>query len=158
MQRLIPAALHRSILPWAHRIRRIWRQWAKPRLRGVSVVLVNDTGQVLLLRHSYGKPHWALPGGGLSRSESPDQGAKREVREELGLDIGELAPLGELDETINGAPHHAYVFYAGILAQPQPDQREVIEARFFALDSLPEAISELTRARLSLLGQNSQQR
>lgn len=151
IERALPARVHRALLPWAHAIRRKWRQLTKAQLRGVSVILTNDADQVLLLRHSYGRPQWGIAGGGLSRGEDPAQCARREMREELGLELGELRLLGELDEVISGAPHHAYVFTAECVGEPIPDQREILEARFFARDQLPEAISELTLRRLDLL-------
>ena len=40
---------------------------------------------ILLVRHSYGPQHWALPGGGLASGEDAEACARRELREELGL-------------------------------------------------------------------------
>lgn len=120
-------------------------------LRGVSVILTDGEGQVLLLRHSYGRPVWALAGGGLSAEEDPAEGARREVFEELGLEIGALALLQELDEVISGSPHRAYVYAALCNGVPKPDQREILEAKFFVRDALPDNVSMLTKRRLALL-------
>lgn len=151
MLHLIPARLHRALLPLAHRLRRRWRQIAKPKLRGVSVIVRDSEGRVLLLRHSYGRALWSLPGGGLSKNEDAAQGALREVREELGVELSDFEALGELEEIISGAPHHAYIFSGLCRDEPRPDQREVIEARFFTLDALPDDVSTLTLSRLALL-------
>lgn len=120
-------------------------------LRGVSVILTDGEGGVLLLRHSYGRPVWALAGGGLSPTEDAAEGARREVYEELGLEIGALTLLEELDEVISGSPHTAYVYSALCNGVPKPDQREILEAKFFARDALPDNISMLTKRRLALL-------
>ncbi|MEP2735734.1 MAG: NUDIX domain-containing protein [Erythrobacter sp.] len=149
--KLVPASVHRALLPIAHRIRRRWRMFRKVPLRGVSVILTDDKGRVLLLRHSYGRPVWALTGGGLSLTENAEEGARREVFEELGLEIGELTLLQELDEVISGSPHTAYVYAAHCNGTPTPDQREILEARFFARDALPDNLSALTLHRLALL-------
>lgn len=151
IQRLIPAPLHRAILPWAHRIRKRWRRFRKVPLQGVSVILRDDAGRVLLLRHSYGAPIWALAGGGLSAAEDPAEGAKREVREELGIGLTNLTLLDQLDEVISSSPHRAYIFTALCIGTPKPDLREILEARFFALDELPDNVSALTQNRLALL-------
>lgn len=51
----------------------------------VSVVVVNDTGEILLIRRS-DNGNWALPGGAIDLGESLSQAAVRETREETGID------------------------------------------------------------------------
>ncbi len=60
---------------------------------GAKCALFND-GQVLLVRHTYGPREWELPGGGLRRGEDALSGVRREVREELGIEIGAARSLG----------------------------------------------------------------
>ncbi len=81
MFHLIPQSLHRALLPLAHRLRHRWRVWRKVPLTGCNVVICNLDGDVLLLRHSYGPRVWALPGGGVGRSETPEDAVRREIRE-----------------------------------------------------------------------------
>lgn len=146
----IPAALHRALLPLAHRLRHRWRRWRKAPIAGVSVVITNLTGDVLLLKHSYGPDVWSLPGGGIGRGEDPLAAARREVREELGVELARIEAIGTLDEVLSGSPHTAHLF-AGVCDQrPQPDGREVIEARFFPSHSLPEPLGRTTRARIAV--------
>lgn len=57
----------------------------------VSVVVVNDGGGVLLLRHTYGEPMWRLPGGLVERGEEVYDAAVREVAEEASCDIKPVA-------------------------------------------------------------------
>ncbi len=145
---LIPAALHRAALPLAHKVRHRWRGLMKHPLAGCSVIITDFNGNLLLLRHSYGPQGWALPGGGLSKGEDASEAALREVHEELGLELSAVTLIGTIDEVISGAPHTAYLFTAVCDDHPKPDQREVLEARFFPLHSLPEPLNERTRARL----------
>jgi 8-oxo-dGTP pyrophosphatase MutT (NUDIX family) len=49
-----------------------------------KAVLFGPEGEVLLLRDGHG--NWEFPGGRIDRRESPEEGLKREVREETGLD------------------------------------------------------------------------
>lgn len=60
--------------------------------------IVRD-GRVLLLRkapHLWGGDKWNAPGGKLQPGEDPVAGAVREVEEETGLHVSDLAPAGLL--------------------------------------------------------------
>src|ERR1700754_2472309 len=61
--------------------------WATlPRKRMAAAVLFLDpAGRVLIVEPTY-KDHWEMPGGLVEADESPLAAARREVREELGLD------------------------------------------------------------------------
>lgn len=146
----LPASLHRAALPLAHALRHRWRRWRKAPLAGVSVIIANPAGEVLLLRHSYGPPVWALPGGGMAAREEPEAAARREVREELGLVLGEIMRVTVIEEVISGSPHTAHIFAVTTAETPHPDGREIIEARFFALDALPDNLGRTTAARLAM--------
>ncbi|MFF4851789.1 NUDIX domain-containing protein [Streptomyces sp. NPDC001194] len=55
-----------------------------------SVVFTDSAGRILLVEPSYGNAgRWNLPGGGIDSDlgETPRAAARREVREELGLDL-----------------------------------------------------------------------
>nr|WP_298930599.1 NUDIX domain-containing protein [uncultured Erythrobacter sp.] len=149
MANLIPAPLHRALLPIAHKVRHRWRKFRKVPIAGVSVVLTNLQGDVLLLRHSYGPKVWALPGGGLKTGEDPEECARREVMEELGIKIAAIQLVGAIEEELSGSPHTAHLFTATCDARPKPDGREVDEARFFPSHSLPEPLGTATRRRLN---------
>jgi lipoyl(octanoyl) transferase len=77
-----------------------------PDLRTVSVVPVGADGRVLLLRRSEARGgFWQQVTGRIERGESPDQAARRELREETGADV-RVRPLGyrhafALDPSLN---------------------------------------------------------
>ncbi|RLJ07409.1 MAG: DNA mismatch repair protein MutT [Candidatus Aenigmatarchaeota archaeon] len=62
----------------------------RPRI-GVGVIVIKD-GKVLLgkRRGSHGKGSWCFPGGHLEFNESVEECARREVREEVGIEIKNL--------------------------------------------------------------------
>lgn len=146
----LPAPLHRALMPLAHAARHRWRCWRKTPIAGVSVIITNLGGDVLLLKHSYGPAVWSLPGGGLARGEDPLEAARREVREELGVELARIEPVGTLEEVLSGSPHTAHIFAAVCDRRPQPDGREVTVARFFPSHSLPEPLGETTRKRIAV--------
>lgn len=54
-----------------------------------SAIITNKDGQILLAKRSI-KPklgYWDLPGGFLEDGEDPQEGVRREVREELGVEL-----------------------------------------------------------------------
>jgi len=82
------AAVRRRALRPAHALLTVWWRLRRPATRGVKLVLRDGDGRVLFVRHTYGdREGWELPGGGLHRGEAPQDGARREGREELGLDL-----------------------------------------------------------------------
>jgi ADP-ribose pyrophosphatase YjhB (NUDIX family) len=75
-----------------------WVLWAssfvvKRHGRGAKCALTCD-GAVLLVRHTYGPREWDLPGGGARRGEDPRSAIRRELREELGVEVAEPTLLG----------------------------------------------------------------
>ena len=54
---------------------------------GGACVLLDADGRVLLVRHTYGRLNWEIPGGAAEPGESPDEAAVREIREETGLRV-----------------------------------------------------------------------
>lgn len=61
---------------------------------GVHAIIVNEQGQILMLKRTYGNKGWSLPGGGVDPGETIHQALTRECREELGLDIYDVVLTG----------------------------------------------------------------
>lgn len=63
---------------------------------GQKVVIFNHQNQILFLRRSDKTERaggWDFPGGGLE-NEEPDEGIKRETREEASIEITSIRPVG----------------------------------------------------------------
>ncbi len=131
-------------------------------LPSVSVIVVDDHARMLLVRHAGHRDGWAVPGGAVDMGESPAQAAVREIREETGVQIGQLRLLDVLggadyEVTYANGDRVAYVtavYQAGIAGGiPVPDQEEISELGWFTAPQLPGLdLSRFTRALLRATG------
>jgi len=73
-------------------VRRWTVRFSHPRFAVTAGAIVTDGGgRVLLLKHRF-RPGsgWGLPGGFLEQGEQPEEALRRELREEIGLEVGQL--------------------------------------------------------------------
>ncbi len=120
---------------------------------GVKCALTHR-GEVLLVRHTYGRRGvWYLPGGTVRRREPPLVAAAREMEEELalrGLDLRELGTfptrLDRLAVLLTFA-HAEISDPAAVRANPV----EIAEVGWFALDAPPTPLGAEERALLGML-------
>lgn len=118
--------------------------------RGVKVALFNAASEVLLVRNGYGETEtFVLPGGGVGWRESPDEAARREIKEEVGCRIDSLRPVAVYRSLAEGRRDTIHLFAGETSDTPRIDGWEVIEAGFFAPDRLPPAASLATRRRIA---------
>ena len=56
-----------------------------------AAIITNTDGRVLLLHHRFHPGSgWGIPGGFIEQGEQPDEALRRELREEVGLEIEDL--------------------------------------------------------------------
>ena len=151
MLHLIPAPLHRVLYRIGHGLRRVFLRHLVGEVHGCCIIGRDERGRILLVRHSYGPPVWALPGGGIRKGEDPQAAALRELQEELGCTLAGPVHLGMQSNEFLGSTNHVQVFTGLLAGQPTPDMREVVECRFFALDDLPERRSRTVAYRIAML-------
>ncbi|MFE5810172.1 NUDIX domain-containing protein [Streptomyces sp. NPDC056491] len=139
MKRLVARVwrLIRGPLQW----RVLWFAHAKFMV-GVTGVVRNEAGQVLLLKHRLWPVdrQWGLPTGYAIKGEEFPLTVVREVREETGLDV---AP-GRLVQVISGYKLRVEVAYEALHVGGtlKIDSFEILEAQWFSPDSLPAGTSE----------------
>jgi 8-oxo-dGTP pyrophosphatase MutT (NUDIX family) len=125
---------------------RIYCFFFRPRSLGVRVMLIKNE-QVLLIRQTY-MPGWFMPGGGVKRGETLDEAVRREAREEVGVEMGELKLIGAYTHFGEHKSDHNVLFLCTDFSLNGKQDREVAEARFFPLDALPDGLMDGHRQRL----------
>jgi 8-oxo-dGTP pyrophosphatase MutT (NUDIX family) len=109
----------------------------RPNKLGVKCLLTR-ADRVLLVRHTYGHRCWDLPGGGMKRHEEPVSAARREMREELGIEAAEWTDLGDIHGIVQHRRDTIRCFRAELpTAAITIDLGELSAASWFKLSALP---------------------
>jgi 8-oxo-dGTP diphosphatase len=128
------------------------------KLIGAAAVILDCEGRVLLVKHSYGKNNWDLPGGKAENNESAEETAKREVLEETGLEVTVEQLTGIYYDPNYDIHHFVFISKNDSNQEPQPSSPEILECRYCSIDDLPRPISDFTYNRIQdAMNKNKQQ-
>jgi len=133
------------LLPNSYLLRRnlVWIVTQKF-LVGVVGVVINNSGEVLLLNHSYRKEYpWGLPSGWLMKGEQPKVAIEREIAEEIGLKVQVIKPL--IIESDNEWARLDLVFLCNFVNGEMKSSDEVSSAKFFPVNNLPKVLPSQLR-------------
>jgi 8-oxo-dGTP pyrophosphatase MutT (NUDIX family) len=132
------------------RLLHLYFRFARGVTFGVRGVVLNERGEVFLIRHTY-VPGWHFPGGGVEVGETAELSLERELWEEAGIVPTERPVLHGLffNRRISRRDHVAvYVIRQFRVERIKQPDREIAEAGFFPLDHLPDGTTPATRRRL----------
>lgn len=108
----------------------------------VIAVILNDEGKILLLDHVLRpKNGWGAPGGFIDLGEQPEAAIRRELREEIGLELHDLEMAWI--RTIHN--HVEIVFRARAAGEPKVQSAEIHSARWFSLSEMPAEMSSVQK-------------
>lgn len=104
-----------------------------------GAVIFNDKGEVLLLKHRFrAGSGWGLPGGFMEKGEQPLDALRRELREEIGLEVDDVEVFAA--RSFKKPKQVEVLFRARANAQVESRTVEVERAEWFAIDSLPKGL------------------
>ena len=104
-----------------------------------GAVILNDKGEVLLLKHRF-RPGsgWGLPGGFMEKGEQPIDALRRELREEIELEVEDVKVFAA--RSFKKPKQVEVLFCARANATVKSRSVEVERADWFSIDSLPEGL------------------
>lgn len=104
-----------------------------------GAIIFNQARQVLLLKHRFrAGSGWGMPGGFLEAGEQPIEALRRELREELGLEIQDVEIFMARSFS---KPRQVEILFRGHADGPvKPRTMEVEHAEWFSLDALPDGL------------------
>ena len=129
-----------------HRIPRRLRRWtvrfSHPRFAVTAgAVISDDRGRVLLLKHRF-RPGsgWGMPGGFMNEDEQPEETLRRELREEVGLEVDEVKLFTTRAFTV--PKQVEIVFTARAVGDTNELNFEIQKAAWFSLHELPRELAK----------------
>ena len=106
--------------------------------RVVASVIVEHSGRTLLQQRAIGprQGYWTFPGGFLEIGETPEAGAVREAKEEVGLDVTITGLQGVYTRTHAGI---VLIVYTGISESDAAivGDAESTDVRWYDIDAIP---------------------
>jgi ADP-ribose pyrophosphatase YjhB (NUDIX family) len=118
---------------------------------GVQGIVIRSGTEVLLVRQSYA-PGWQFPGGGVERSEHLVDALERELLEETGIAIHSAPRLHGIFSNIREFKGDRIVVYIvenwRQITEPR-SKLEILEQRFFSINSLPSDLTDGARRRIA---------
>ncbi|MDH7794206.1 MULTISPECIES: NUDIX domain-containing protein [unclassified Beijerinckia] len=132
------------------RLFHLFFRFSRPITLGVRGAIIDAEGRIFLVRHSY-VPGWHMPGGGVEAGETALYALGREVLEEGNIRFdGPPVLHGIFFNNRASRRDHVllYIVRDFTVIGPRLPDMEIVEARFFPLDDLPEATTRGTRERL----------
>jgi 8-oxo-dGTP pyrophosphatase MutT (NUDIX family) len=130
------AAVNRALLRFAYLGARVLWFVLRPAHEGAVVALWR--GDRVVLVHQTYRRRWTFPGGGVGRGEAPEAAVRRELREELGLELARLDPALVCSDQYEGRRETVHVYEAALGdGVPRPDG---VELDRFALLTAEEAL------------------
>lgn len=121
---------------------------------GAGVVIIKD-GMTLLAKRkgAHAAGSWGSLGGHVEYGESPIEACRREAREELGIEIGEIK-FATCTNMIKDGKHYVDVSFTAEIISGEPAIQEpdrIEEIGWYPLDDLPEPLFEPVRIVLEAL-------
>jgi ADP-ribose pyrophosphatase YjhB (NUDIX family) len=120
----------------------------RPKTSGVRCI-IRHQDKILLIQHMYGHQLLTVPGGGIRAEETQTAAARREIREEVGLEIINLKKIAAVPFREEFKRDTIYIYEAEVLDTVLTiDPTEIKQANWYDVNSLPTNISSVVKPYL----------
>jgi mutator protein MutT len=110
-----------------------------------GAIIFNNEEKVLLFKHRFrAGSGWGIPGGFLERGEQPEEAMRRELREEIGLEVNQVEIF--TSRSFNRPRQVEILFLCRADAEVKSLTIEVERAEWFSLQTLPAGLPKDQRA------------
>jgi len=106
-------------------------------IEAVIVHVIRD-GKILLhyKKRGHGRGKWNGVGGKIEKGETPEECARREAMEEMGIEVKNLEKIGIINfYNVNGEDWLVYIFRGEIEGEPRESEESY--PKWFSLGSIP---------------------
>jgi 8-oxo-dGTP diphosphatase len=138
---------------WKRLLSGVWRRLPKQARRAgvlvtqsrftvtVGAVILDSQNRVLLLEHRFRPGNgWGIPGGFINPQEQPEDAIRRELREEVGVELEQLEIA--FIKTLRQYQQIEIIFRASAYNNPQPNSLEIRRAEWFDPATLPPGLTQ----------------
>jgi ADP-ribose pyrophosphatase YjhB (NUDIX family) len=107
----------------------------------VAGMLFDDARRILLLEHVFRADRgWGVPGGFIKKGEQPEEALRRELREEVSIDLDDVRLV--FTRTLITLKQVEIYYRARVVGEPKPSSFEIKQAQWFAVNDLPPELSQ----------------
>ncbi|MFC5528342.1 NUDIX hydrolase [Cohnella yongneupensis] len=104
------------------------------KLIGAASIIIDLEERILLVKHSYGRYNWDLPGGKAESNESAEETAIREALEEIGVRISVSEITGIYYDPTYDMHHFVFLSQIDGDMKPTPSSPEILECGYFNIN------------------------
>ena len=111
--------------------------------RGAGVILIANDGTILLQYRDkdsrWNQDSWSEFGGQIEEGETPEEAVKRELKEELGIELADLKFFKKYELQRERGTHEQFVFTASLnypLESLKKQQKEGKDLAFFSCEEI----------------------
>lgn len=106
-----------------------------------GAIITDNEGRVLLLKHRFRpSPGWGMPGGFIEEGEQPEEALRRELREEVELEVKDVKLF--TTRAFNEPKQIEILFTARAIDNTERLSFEIQKAAWFVLSELPKELPE----------------
>ncbi|MEK6282331.1 MAG: NUDIX domain-containing protein [Acidobacteriota bacterium] len=135
------------------RLKRWTMSFTHPRFSVTAgAVITDEPGRILLLKHRF-RPGtgWGMPGGFIEKGEQPEEALRRELREEVGLEVEKIELF--YTRAFSKPMQIEIIFRCQAMGNPGQLNYEIERAEWFPPNGLPDELpkdqAELIRHALN---------